>query len=137
MRIIISPAKKMNVDTDSLAWQDLPQFIDCAEYLRACLKQLSYEQLKQLWKCSDAIASLNAERLAHMDLRQAGGKGINISRALVSNGTENLALLVLGQENADGFLRNLDTDGVRYDAITVPGRIRENITIEMIATAIR
>ena len=70
MRIIISPAKKMNVDTDSLAWQDLPQFIDCAEYLRDCLKQLSYEQLKQLWKCSDAIASLNAERLAHMDLRR-------------------------------------------------------------------
>ena len=48
MRIIISPAKKMNMDTDSLAWQDLPQFIDRAEYLRDCLKQLSYEQLKQL-----------------------------------------------------------------------------------------
>ena len=69
------------------------------------------------------------ENLAYMDLCQAGGKGVNISRALVSNGAENLALLVLGKENADSFLQNLDADGVTYDAILVPGRIRENITI--------
>ena len=72
---------------------------------------------------------LEHENLVYMDLCQAGGKGVNISRALVSNGRENLALLVLGQENADSFLRNLDADGVTYDAVTVPGRIRENITI--------
>ena len=69
------------------------------------------------------------ENLVYMDLCQAGGKGVNISRALVSNGTENLALLVLGQENEDSFLRNLDADGVTYETITVSGRIRENITI--------
>ena len=72
---------------------------------------------------------LDHENLAFMDLCQAGGKGVNISRALAHNGTENLALLVLGQENAAGFTQNLDADGVTYDAITVPGRIRENITI--------
>ncbi len=79
--------------------------------------------------CHADHLALDHENLAYMDLCQAGGKGVNISRALVSNGTENLALLVLGQENADSFLRNLDDDGVTYDAITVPGRIRENITI--------
>ena len=72
---------------------------------------------------------LDHENLVYMDLCQAGGKGVNISRALVNNGTANLALLVLGQENADSFMRNLDVDGVTYEAITVPGRIRENITI--------
>lgn len=72
---------------------------------------------------------LEHENLVHIDLSQAGGKGVNISRALVRNGKENLALLVLGQENADSFTRNLDSDGVTYEAITVPGRIRENITI--------
>lgn len=72
---------------------------------------------------------LDHENLAFMDLCQAGGKGVNISRALAHNGTENLALLVLGQENAASFTQNLDADGVTYDAITVPGRIRENITI--------
>ena len=80
---------------------------------------------------------LDHENLVYMDLCQAGGKGVNISRALVNNGTANLALLVLGQENADSFMRNLDVDGVTYEAITVPGRIRENITIHTGATETR
>ena len=72
---------------------------------------------------------LDHENLVYMDLCQAGGKGVNISRALVNNGTSNLALLVLGQENADSFMRN--------EAITVPGRIRENITIHTGTTETR
>ncbi len=80
---------------------------------------------------------LDHENLVYMDLCQAGGKGVNISRALVNNGTSNLALLVLGQENADSFMRNLDADGVTYEAITVPGRIRENITIHTGTTETR
>ena len=56
---------------------------------------------------ADALL-LDHENLVYMDLCQAGGKGVNISRALVNNGTANLALLVLGRENADSFLRNLD-----------------------------
>ncbi len=80
---------------------------------------------------------LDHENLTYLDLCQAGGKGVNISRALIRNGTESLALLVLGQENADSFLRNLDDDGVTYDAITVPGRIRENITIHTGGTETR
>ena len=85
---------------------------------------------------ADSLA-LDHENLVYMDLCQAGGKGVNISRALVNNGTANLALLVLGQENADSFMRGLDVDGVTYDAITVPGRIRENITIHTGATETR
>ena len=69
MRIIISPAKKMNVDTDSLPWRDLPEFLPKTEYLAKQLLGMDYEELKKLWKCNDAIASLNAERLAAMDLR--------------------------------------------------------------------
>lgn len=70
MRIIISPAKKMVVDTDTVAPQDLPVFVERAEELRDWLRGLSYAELKALWRCSDAIARQNAERLAHMDLRQ-------------------------------------------------------------------
>lgn len=80
---------------------------------------------------------LNHENLVYMDLCQAGGKGVNISRALGKNGIANLALLLLGQENADSFLRGLDADGVVYDAIPVPGRIRENITIHTGSTETR
>lgn len=80
---------------------------------------------------------LDHENMVYMDLCQAGGKGVNISRALVNNGTPNLALLVLGQENAGSFMRNLDVDGVTYEAIIVPGRIRENITIHTGSTETR
>ena len=69
MKIIISPAKKMNVDTDSLAWRDLPVFLPQTERLLAELQGMDYDALKKLWKCNDKIAAQNVERLEHMDLR--------------------------------------------------------------------
>ena len=69
MRIIISPAKKMNMDTDSLPVRDLPRFLDRTEELLTLLRAMSPETLKDLWKCNDQLARLNVERLADMDLR--------------------------------------------------------------------
>lgn len=69
MQIIISPAKKMKMDTDSFVWKDLPAFLDRTEELFTRLKGLSYEELKALWKCSDKIAAQNMERLQTLDLR--------------------------------------------------------------------
>ena len=68
MRIIISPAKKMNVDTDSLPWRDLPAFLPRTEQLAKILQSMSYDELKKLWKCNDQIATLNLERLGCMEL---------------------------------------------------------------------
>lgn len=68
MRIIISPAKKMKVDTDSLPYQDLPGFLPKTEQLRKILQSMSGAELKQLWKCNDQIAQLNIQRLQNMDL---------------------------------------------------------------------
>ncbi len=68
MRIIISPAKKMNTDVDSLPWQDLPAFLDRTEQLLQLLRSMDYAALQKLWKCNDSIAQLNFERLQTMDL---------------------------------------------------------------------
>ena len=68
MRIIISPAKKMNVDTDSLPVRGLPVFLKQTEVLCRELQSQSPEELKKLWKCNDTIAAVNVERLANMDL---------------------------------------------------------------------
>lgn len=68
MRIIISPAKKMNVDTDSFPYQDLPQFLPRTEQLVRILQSMSDGELKKLWKCNDQIAALNIQRLQNMDL---------------------------------------------------------------------
>ena len=69
MRIIIAPAKKMVVDTDSFAVDSLPLFLEQAERLKATLQAMSSKDLQGLWKCNDSITKLNIERLAHMELR--------------------------------------------------------------------
>ena len=68
MRIIISPAKKMNVDTASLPWCDLPEFLPNAEEICGKLQSMSHGELKTLWSCNDKIAELNIRRLRDMDL---------------------------------------------------------------------
>ena len=70
MRIIIAPAKKMVVDTDSFAVDGLPVFLEQTERLRAALQGMSPSELQTLWKCNDAIAKLNVERLSAMELRR-------------------------------------------------------------------
>lgn len=70
MKIIISPAKKMKVDTDSLLWKDLPAFLPKTEELAAILQNMGYEELKKLWKCNDSIVKTNMERLANLDLHK-------------------------------------------------------------------
>ena len=63
MKFIISPAKTMNVDTDSFAPHDLPRFLEQAEELKDYLQSLDYAACKALWNCSDALAEPNFERL--------------------------------------------------------------------------
>lgn len=69
MKIIISPAKKMKVNTDTLEVRALPVYLHEAEYLRQYLSELPYEELKRLWKCNDQIAQMNYERVQTMNLR--------------------------------------------------------------------
>ena len=68
MRIILSPAKKMNEDLDSLAPIGQPKYIDQAEEILAWLRKQSHQKLQKLWKCSDSIAEQNFNRLDQMDL---------------------------------------------------------------------
>lgn len=67
MRIILSPAKKMNINTEE-PYFDMPAFMDDTEKIMAWMKELSYLEAKKLWVCNDKIAEQNYERFAHMDL---------------------------------------------------------------------
>ena len=69
------------------------------------------------------------ENLAEITAYEAGGKGVNISRALTVNGVENTALVVMGEENGESFRKSLAADGMTFTEISVKGRIRENITL--------
>ena len=70
MKIIISPAKKMNIDTDTFAIGGMPEFIEDTEILMNAVKALSLAQAKALWKCNEKLAELNYERFKNMDLKR-------------------------------------------------------------------
>ena len=70
MKIILSPAKKMNVDTDSLEVRGMPVFLEQTEAILSWLKSKSYAELKKLWNCNDKIAEQNVDRLKRMDLHK-------------------------------------------------------------------
>ena len=70
MQIIISPAKRMRTDPDSLPCAGLPQFLQEAEILLQRLQRMPPAELRNLWRCSDAIAARNVERLRTMELRK-------------------------------------------------------------------
>ena len=69
MRLIISPAKKMNVDTDTLAPLGEPVYLDKTEELLERLRELSFEEAKKLWGCNEKLARMNYDRIRDMNLR--------------------------------------------------------------------
>lgn len=71
MKIIISPAKKMNIDSDTLSALSQPLFADEAAHLAAQLRDMDAPALKKLWQCSDKLTAENIERLAVFDPARA------------------------------------------------------------------
>ena len=68
MKIIISPAKKMNVDTDTFSYKEMPKFLEHTEELKTWIQSLPFEQMQKLWACNDQIAELNFQRFREMNL---------------------------------------------------------------------
>lgn len=68
MKIILSPAKQMRVNTDIVDPIDLPAFLEKSSEILTWLKGKSKDELKSLWKCNDKILEQNFERLETMDL---------------------------------------------------------------------
>ncbi len=76
MKIILSPAKKMKTDTDSVPVQGMPIFIEYTEKILTALKEKTYEELKTIWACNDKIAGENFDRITNMKLSVIGTPAI-------------------------------------------------------------
>lgn len=68
MKIIISPTKTMKSKDEGPNILSRPFFLDETEKLMKILQQMDYEQLKELWQCSDKLAKENFQRIENMDL---------------------------------------------------------------------
>ncbi len=69
------------------------------------------------------------ENLAEVLTKNAGGKGVNISKALNSVGVSSTAVIVLGKENCAEFKEALSQEGINSIFFEKEGRIRENLTL--------
>ena len=78
MRIIISPAKKMNMEPDLIASKGVPVYLDDTKKLMKWVQKLDFEHVRKLWGCNEKIAELNFQRFADMNLER------NLTPALIS-----------------------------------------------------
>lgn len=76
LRCIISPAKKMVTDDCAPYPRSTACLMDRTRVLLEALRRLSRDEAQALWKCSDKLAALNYERLAHMDLDEASTSAV-------------------------------------------------------------
>ena len=60
---------------------------------------------------------------------EAGGGGINVSRAIHRLGGESLAIFPCGGPNGEIIKQKLDEEDVRYQAVPINGFTRENLTL--------
>ena len=76
MKIILSPAKKMNDKEQCSSFGQAvfectvtqPIYLKKTEDILAWLRNQSYDELKKLWECNDKIAEQNFKRLENMNL---------------------------------------------------------------------
>lgn len=78
MKIIISPAKKMNIDMETYAVLQMPEHLEMTLRIRDYMQSLSFSQAMTLWGCNEKIARLNFERFGKMELDR------NLTAAIVS-----------------------------------------------------
>lgn len=71
MKIIISPAKKMEECQDIFAPGNFPEFMERTELLYETLKNMTEGELQKLFKANDQITRQNFERYQTMDLKRA------------------------------------------------------------------
>lgn len=70
MKIIISPAKKMKMDDNTLQYFDLPVFFEDTKRIMEWMKTLSKQEAVQLWKCNEKLAKENYDRFHNMNLTE-------------------------------------------------------------------
>lgn len=82
MKIIISPAKKMAIETDHFLAEKKPEFLTETNHILLELKKLSYEEVKKIWRCSDKLAQENYASLQSLDLSRHYSPAIMVYQGL-------------------------------------------------------
>lgn len=76
----------------------------------------------------EAELALLRENFARVTSREAGGKGVNLARALAVLGIPSRLGLLTGAEDELEFFRGLRADGLDFVSVSLAGPIRRNFT---------
>lgn len=79
--------------------------------------------------CTAERFEAHRENLVKIISRDAGGKGVNIGRALAAYGIDAENFVVLAEDNGQEFAQLLYNEGLKLRTLSVAGRIRENMTV--------
>ena len=119
MKIIISPAKKLNENNINIKNSSMIRFLDETRYLVSQLKNYNIDEIKNMMNLSDNLASLNYQRFQQWDLESnavmpavymfqgdvyKGLKADQLSHEELSFAQENLRII----SGLYGLLRPLD-----------------------------
>ncbi|WEV71084.1 peroxide stress protein YaaA [Lactobacillus sp. ESL0785] len=80
MKIIISPAMKMQVNREAFPVRSTPQFLPQAQELVDFLKQCNLKQLQAIWQGSERTTKEGAQQIANLNLAQTQ----NLTPAVIS-----------------------------------------------------
>ncbi len=69
MKIIISPAKQMQTDTDACECRK-PRFLTQTRLLLKIMQSMTQAELQKLWACNDALTQQNFQRIQEMQLEK-------------------------------------------------------------------
>lgn len=72
---------------------------------------------------------VNAENRATKVIATAGGKGINVSRALASLGVKSICAGFAGGASGQNLLRSLLLEGLEHNFVFIQGETRVNLTV--------
>ena len=76
MKILLSPAKMMNLETDVKWKATTPQFLEQSEEIMNVMKEMSATDLEKLMKISKDIADMNVERNQVWNIKPTAKKAI-------------------------------------------------------------
>lgn len=69
MKIIISPAMKMKIDSESFLARSQPQFLKQASELSTFLKSCSFAELQKIWKSSERTTKEGQRQIKELNLK--------------------------------------------------------------------
>lgn len=106
MKILLSPAKMMNLETDAKWKATTPQFLEQSQEIMNVMKEMSATDLEKLMKISKDIADMNVERNQVWNVKPTAKKAIPAALAFKGEVYRGLDASTMGDDAISYFTKN-------------------------------